>query len=357
MDAEQLTLLPGRTVWTLRDEAAPRDGGVGRSGSGLRVIALPGRGTTEALVPESVEAVDPAPAALLQEWWRVDGAAADRTADTPEPAPARSRRATSTAVVARVAVAVAVLALALAGAGWLAGLRWFVVQTPSMGTAAPVGTLVVTAPVERPAVGEVIAFTPPGAPRTYTHRVVAVDASGIRTKGDINGAADPWTIRPDAVIGRAVALLPGAGYAVRGLPPLAAGLLLLLLLTAPIRRRDRRASARVIGGHLVVTGVLLWLHPFVQLTLIGSERAGDAVRASVVSTGLLPVRLVDAAGAELARLATGRPEVVDLPAAAGRVLALPDLPGPLQLALAALAVLPALAVLVVGLPAEDRADA
>jgi hypothetical protein len=159
------------------------------------------------------------------------------------------------------------------------------------------------------------------------------------------------------VIGRSVALLPGAGYAVRGLPPLAAGLLLLLLLTAPIRRRDRRASARVIGGHLVVTGVLLWLHPFVQLTLIGSERAGDAVRASVVSTGLLPVRLVDAAGAQLARLATGRPEVVDLPAAAGRVLAVPDLTGPLQLALVALAVLPALAVLIVGLPAEDRAAA
>ncbi len=226
-----------------------------------------------------------------------------------------------------------------------------------MGTAAPVGTLVITTPPGDLRVGDVIAFRPPGVPRSYTHRVVSVAADGsVRTKGDINGAPDAWSLPRSAVTGEAVALLPGIGFGVRGLPVLLAGALLVLLVTAPIRSRARRASTRVVGLHLVAAGVLLWLHPLVQIVLIASEAAGDAVRASVVSTGLLPIRLVDAAGTVLARLSDGTPQVVTLPAsaqAAGRISAVPDLGWAMQLVLIAVAMLPSLVVLAVGLPRDE----
>jgi len=239
-------------------------------------------------------------------------------------------------------------------------MRWFVVETPSMGTAAPVGALVLTRPapadVQR---GEVIAFTPPGGAHVYTHRVFEVEPDGgIRTKGDINGALDPWTVPHAAVLGRAVAVLPGAGYLVRGVPGLVAGGMLVWAATLLIRRRDQRAAARVIGLHLVATVVVLWLHPFVRVVLIATESAADSVRASMVSTGLLPVRLVDSAGTVLARLSAGHPEVVGLPAAASarsHVLAVPDLGPAMQGALIAVALLPALIVFLVGLPQREEA--
>jgi len=328
VDVQQLTILPGRTVWSLSDRTA-------------------------------LDGIDPWVDATP--WWLVDlpepsGSEQADGPSTPQDAAVTDRSASRSALV--VATVVALLVSAAAGVALLAGARWFVVETPSMGTAAPVGTLVITTPA--PAElhrGDVIAFTPPGMTRTYTHRVLSVAADGsLTTKGDINGAPDAWTVPHPAVIGKAAALLPGVGFVVRAIPVLVIGAVLVLLLTVPIRSRSHRAAGRVLGLHLVATGVLLWLHPLVQIVLIASEAAGDAVRASVVSTGLLPVRLVDAAGTVLARLSDGTPQVVLLPAtahAAGRIDAVPDLGWPLQLALVAVAVLPSVAVLVIGLPRDE----
>jgi hypothetical protein len=267
--------------------------------------------------------------------------------------------------VLRVAVglasAAAVVLVAGAAVALVGGMRWFVVETPSMGSAAPVGSLVITEPVSAPTPGTVIAFTPPGGARVYTHRVLAVEADGgIRTKGDINAAPDPWTVSRSAVLGRATAILPGAGYLVRGLPGLVSGGMLLWAATLLIRRRDQRAAARVIGLHVVATAVVLWLHPFVRVVLLATESAADGVRASMVSTGLLPVRLVDSAGTVLARLSAGHPEVVSLPATAsarGQVLAVPDLGPAMQIALVVAALIPAVVVFLVGLPRRDDVTA
>ena len=78
---------------------------------------------------------------------------------------------------ARVVVVVLVTVIgAAAGAFWLAGGRWFVMQTPSMGTAAPVGTLVLTRPVAKLSalqVGDVVTCRPPApAASYYTHREI-----------------------------------------------------------------------------------------------------------------------------------------------------------------------------------------
>lgn len=326
MDAQQLTLTPVATTWSLR-------------------------GTPDLLPPTApwwLEGVQERPVEHAGSSDRADATSALGTLP----------RARAVRLAASVASATAVVLVAAAAVGLLTGMRWFVVETPSMGTAAPVGALVVTAPaparLER---GEIIAFLPPGNPHVYTHRVLAVAQDGaVRTKGDINGAPDPWTVERTAVLGRAIAVLPGLGYVVRGLPGLVAGGVLLWAGTLLIRRRDQRAAARVIGLHLVATVVVLWLRPFVRVVLIGTESAASGVHASMVSTGLLPVRLVDPAGAVLARLTTGHPEVVPLPTsteAASRVLAVPDLGPALQALLIGAALLPALIVLLLGLPRPD----
>ncbi|GAA2750660.1 S24/S26 family peptidase [Amnibacterium kyonggiense] len=347
MDAEQLTLLPGRTVWTLRDEPVPT-GGEARTEApadhALRHFSVPG-----ILGPED----DPG--------WAVhadDLVAELRVEDAGSPSTAVRPRSGRPALV--VATVVLLLLCATVGAGLLAGYRGFVVETPSMGTAAPVGTLVVTAPITTaPQRGDVIAFIAPGVRRVYTHRVSAVDAAGgIRTKGDINAAADPWTIERSAVLGRAVAIVPGVGFVLRAVPLLLVGGLLLTLLTLPIRRRDVRAASRVIGWHLIGTAVLLHLQPLVHVVVIASEAAADGARASIVSTGLLPIRLVTASGDVLARLADGVPGTVALPTGGStRIVAVPDLAPGAQLLLIGLAVLPSLVVLLVGLPRRERVAA
>ena len=324
MDVHELTLTPVATTWSLR-------------------------GTPDLLLPAAPwwpEGVQERPAGN-------EGAAATASGRRPRGA---------LRIAAGLASAAAIVLVAAAAVALLGGMRWFVVETPSMGATAPVGSLVITEPVPgAPARGTVIAFVPPGNARVYTHRVIAVGADGgIRTKGDINAAPDPWTVSRSAVLGRAVAILPGAGYLVRGVPGLIAGAMLLWAATLLIRRRDQRAAARVIGLHVVATVVVLWLHPFVRVVLLATESAADGVRASMVSTGLLPVRLVDSAGTVLARLSTGHPEVVALPATAtarGQVLAVPDLGPVLQGALVAAALVPALVVFLVGLPRREEASA
>jgi signal peptidase I len=322
MDVHELTLTPVATAWSLR-------------------------GTSDLPLPTAP-------------WWS-EGVQAHAVADVADSdehaAPVAAPRGVAR-VVAGVAASIAVALVAAAAIALLMGVRWFVVETPSMGTAAPVGALVLTRPVPSDVQrGEVIAFTPPGGAHVYTHRVFEVEPDGgIRTKGDINGAPDPWTVPHAAVLGRAVAVLPGAGYLVRGVPGLVAGGMLVWAATLLVRRRDQRAAARVIGLHLVATVVVLWLHPFVRVVLIATESAADSVRASMVSTGLLPVRLVDSAGTVLARLSTGHPEVVSLPATASarsHVLAMPDLGPGMQAVLIAAALVPSVLVFLVGLPRRD----
>ncbi|MEJ2869474.1 hypothetical protein WCD74_16980 [Actinomycetospora sp. OC33-EN08] len=136
-----------------------------------------------------------------------------------------------------VAVLAALVVLAgLVGVGsWYAtGGRWQVVATPSMGTAAPVGTLVLTRPARSVEVGDVVTYRPPVAnhPLTVTHRVVSLAPDGsFRTRGDINGAEDPWTVGPADLVGEAAVVAPGLGWLLKALPLLASGSLLLWWVT------------------------------------------------------------------------------------------------------------------------------
>lgn len=197
----------------------------------------------------------------------------------------------------------------------LRGGAWYVVETPSMGTAAPVGTLVVSAPVRaadlRP--GDVVTYSPPLDPDgTITHRVVAVQPDGFRTRGDVNGGVDPWVVTAAEVRGRAVALVPGAGWLVRSLPALLGGLAIVMAVAAFVPDRALRTAVRLLGCSAVVCAVVLVTRPLVNaaVTMVLVGPAGTQVR--LVGTGLLPVRVQT--GGRFVDLTSGQPGLLRLPA-------------------------------------------
>lgn len=52
--------------------------------------------------------------------------------------------------------------------------------------------------------GDVTVFLPPGSNHMVVHRVISVNAQGIRTRGDHNRDMDPWILSPDRIVGRVV---------------------------------------------------------------------------------------------------------------------------------------------------------
>jgi signal peptidase I len=214
-------------------------------------------------------------------------------------------------------VALAIVGTLVAALLFLAnGGRWFVVATPSMGTAAPVGTLVLSRPttVADLHVGDIISFHPPTAPsQTYTHRVAAISAAGgITTRGDINGSADGWMLHQADLIGKASWIAPGLGWLVRGLPLLVLGFAVVILITRFVRSLQWRAALRIIGGALVVSLAAIILRPFTGIVLLQTSMDQHRAVARVVSTGLLPIRVQAKDGTDV-NLLTGQTGIVSIP--------------------------------------------
>ncbi|OII07052.1 S26 family signal peptidase [Curtobacterium sp. MCBA15_008] len=208
----------------------------------------------------------------------------------------------SVALVAAVLLTAAVLFLS-------AGGRWFVVETPSMGEAAPVGTLVLDLPVDVATlhVGDVVSFeTAANRGVVYTHRITAVDADGgLHTRGDINGATDPWTLTQDDVIGTPALLVPHLGWLFRAAPLLLIGTLVIWTLTSVFTDRVTRSCLRIAGGALTVSYAAFVLKPFVNVTTITNTSSPSGVEATIVSSGMFPVR-VEAQGADSLHLVDGQ---------------------------------------------------
>ncbi|PPK62572.1 hypothetical protein V5P93_002038 [Actinokineospora auranticolor] len=187
-------------------------------------------------------------------------------------------------------------AIVLAGVvmvlGWsITGGRWMSVDTPSMGEAAPVGTLVLTRParVADLRTGDIISFIPPGDSRIHTHRVMDT-AGGVHTKGDINGAMDPTPVTQENLVGKVVARWWGIAWLIKSLPILIPGCGLIWLLTRRAAPRWRSAL-RLVGYPLAVSAAIVVLRPLVNATLLTTMGDEHGTRATVVSTGILPVRV------------------------------------------------------------------
>ncbi|MFL6160369.1 MAG: hypothetical protein ACJ72D_30135 [Marmoricola sp.] len=202
-----------------------------------------------------------------------------------------ARRWGRTAVWAAVAALVAMTVLMV---GWrLHGGRWVRVETASMGTQAPVGTLLWVAPVRyddlRP--GDLVTFRAPGSGATYSHLVRSRNADGtISTQGRIT-APDPWRLGPDDVIGKVVHTWPGVGWLVVAAPVLIGGGALVAALCWRVRDRDLRLPLAVVGVAVVLAVGLVVYRPLTRAEQISFVPAAHGARATYVSTGLVPVRL------------------------------------------------------------------
>ena len=202
-----------------------------------------------------------------------------------------------------IAITAAAIALATTAGVWLAtGGRWMVVATPSMGEAAPVGTLLWVEPVRfdslRP--GQFISFRAPipGRP-SYSHRVYAVHPDGtVSTKGDINGTPDPWLLHRADVSGAVVLRWWVAGWVVRAAPVLIVGGALLFVLARWFCARRWRTPVIVIGAAALVSISLFWLRPLVRAQLVAFDPRPDrsGALATLVSTGILPTRITASGG-------------------------------------------------------------
>lgn len=276
------------------------------------------------------------------------------------PRPDAVRRVLVPSRRAVVAIGVTLLVVLGIGAAWAAGLRVFVVESPSMGAAAPVGSLVVGRSGDDPVVGDLVTFHAPGAGATpYTHRIVAVSSTGFRTRGDINGAADPWTVAPSQVIARAQAVVPGVGWLLKAAPVLLVALVIAQLAGLFVRGPARRWSLRTAALAVGVAFISWTMRPFSGFVLLSSAAADEGMRATVVSTALLPIR-VSAVGGGHADLVSGQVGHLLMPRGAnGHVTMSAQLDlDPLGWVLIALVcLLPVIAVLAIGVPVEEAADA
>jgi len=196
----------------------------------------------------------------------------------------------------------------------LTGGQWMTVSTPSMGRTAPVCTLLLVRPDPHPRVGEFVVFHPPGRPQdTYAHRLVAERPGGFSTRGDANGAPDPWTLPSDAVQGRVIARLWWLGWLLRTVPDLMLGALVTLGVSALFPARHRLA-VRLALGSLTVALTIMLVRPFVRLVVLMNYAVDGQSTTTVVPTGLMPVT-VHAVHGSRATLSPGQIGVLHSPQA------------------------------------------
>lgn len=276
---------------------------------------------------------------------------------------ARLQTAASAALLALV-----VLGLLGAGAWRVTGGRWAVIETPSMGRAIPVGSLVLTRP--RPltsiVVGDVVTYRPPNVSSLYTHRVVEVRPDGrLQVQGDLNGSPDPFPVDQHMLVGQVLKRWLGLGWLLRALPTVLLALTVLAVATHLYVPLGRRSSARILGTCVVLAASALLLRPFVHPVLVTTTTTApgagvDALRATVVSTGLFPTRVTGAPGQHVDLLSGQVGSVPVVPGRAGGPVVIDGaahLTGWWLVAVVLTSLLPMLWVLVVGLapaaPAEE----
>ncbi|MEQ6901201.1 hypothetical protein [Nocardioides sp. YIM 152588] len=206
------------------------------------------------------------------------------------------------------------LALVAAAAfAWYAdGGRWARVETPSMGTTAPVGALLWVKPTDfdslRP--GDFITFVPPGSDLTFSHAVEARNADGtIATRGELS-PTDPWRLEAEDVRGRVVMVWKGAGWLALMGPALLAGAVAIAIVRRFVRAGARAPVTLLLGAALLAL-TISWYDPLVgaQQLAFTADDDGSAT-GTFVGTGLLPVEIT-ADGGDRVRIGAGEVGTVE----------------------------------------------
>jgi len=200
--------------------------------------------------------------------------------------PVTNKKAWRISVAASVLLVAAVF-VALFGAGF----RLFIVKTPSMGTVAPVGTLVAVHPQASYGLGDVITYERNGV--SYTHRIVDQTDAGFILKGDINGAHDALPVPASEIVGKVVFAGRYLGFLLEGLPWIILGCAIVFALTLiPRVPPSWRWQIRFVGWSLVFSLVALWQRPWVNMEMLAYAAQVDGVDMHLVNTGIFPVNVV-----------------------------------------------------------------
>ncbi|MCW2856059.1 MAG: hypothetical protein JWR52_1674 [Marmoricola sp.] len=198
------------------------------------------------------------------------------------------------------AALIAAFAVVVICVAWrVEGGRWERVETASMGTVAPVGTLLWIKPVDFASLepGDFITFRPPGTSGvTYSHRVLRRDADGtIMTKGVLS-APDPWRLGPGNIVGKVAMHWWGVGWLLAAAPLLVLGGVVIALATR-VLSAPWKLPAVLILGSMVLSVLIVWQRPLVNAQQLAfSPAPHGGADATYVGTGLLPIRLSAASG-------------------------------------------------------------
>lgn len=106
-----------------------------------------------------------------------------------------------------------------------------VVLTGSMSGTLEPNDVIITRRQEKYSVGDIITFRSGSV--TVTHRIVALDGDGYRTKGDANNAPDEQTVEGEFVTGKVIFSIPKLGALILFVKT-PAGMLSFIVLAAVI---------------------------------------------------------------------------------------------------------------------------
>jgi hypothetical protein len=302
------------------------------------------------------------------------GQPADDGSSVASRRPASPRRRTRPVpLIARAVLGTALVALcAVAVWWWASGGTWLTVRTPSMGRAAPVGTLLWVKPsdIRDVHVGDVVTFHTPTVgnqagvtsppiklrQQTYTHRVVGRFPDGaLQTKGDLNAGTDPWHTDQQHLVGRVSASWRGAGWLVRALPLLILGGIAWWVITGLLASRRSRAPLRVLGAAGLVAGAIYLFNPLFGVNQRFFAPLGpQGARATYVGTGLMPLKLeAEGAPPEVVHLGEEQSIMTDKDDQSGRyqVNVVPTIPWQTWPIVAGACLLPAVWSVIVGVDA------
>ena len=198
----------------------------------------------------------------------------------------------------------------------IGGGSWQRVESPSMGTRAPVGSLLWTRPTDFDSLqsGDFITFHPPGRPSaTYSHLIQRRLADGtLTTRGMISGS-DPWRLTHRDLVGKVRMTWPGVGWIVVAAPILIAGTVIIGLVSSLAGRRWRLPAIIVLAAITLTVAIMVY-KPLLDAEQIAARPnpAGGA-DGIYVGTGLLPIRIQAAGDHSHLDLRTGEIGTVHVP--------------------------------------------
>lgn len=237
------------------------------------------------------------------------------------------------------------------------GGTWQRVESPSMGTRAPVGSLLWTLPVDvdQLRVGDFITFHPPGRPSaTYSHLVRQRLADGTVTTHGLISGSDPWRLTDRDIVGKVRMTWPGVGWVVAAAPILVAGIVIIGVVCSLAARRWRLPAAIVLAAVILAVAIMVY-RPLLDAEQIAArpDSAGGA-DGTYVGTGLLPVRIEAIRDHSELELRTGEVGTVHVPKPDQdnrfRVRLSPDVPIWFWIGMVVACFLPAIYTATVGIP-------